>query len=153
MRTALVSLTLAATLGLTALPAPAQDIEPPSRVGRVSLINGSVALYSDPQHGWEKAYVNSPLTSENSLWTEPRGRVEIRIGSTTLRLDETTQLDVRRLGDDELRVSGIVVRGDHDGEIGVVVVVVDADRRECRATSVGFNDILPRWARPAYCAV
>ena len=109
MRSAVVSLFLAAALGVPALPALAQDIEPPSRVGRVSLINGTVALYSDPEHGWEKALVNAPLTSENSLWTEPRGRVEVRIGSTTLRLDETTQLDVRRLGEDELRAH--VVRG------------------------------------------
>ena len=66
-------------------------------------------LYSDPEHGWEKAYVNSPLTSENSLWTEPGARAEMRIGPTTLRLDEATQLDIRRLDDDELRAH--VVRG------------------------------------------
>src|SRR6185295_14892616 len=63
----------------------------------------------DAEHGWEKGYVNTPLTSENSLWTEPGARAELRIGPTTLRLDEATQLDIRRLDDEELRAH--VVRG------------------------------------------
>src|SRR6185436_11567740 len=92
-----------------AAPAPAATDEPPARVGRVSWTSGEVAAFLDAEHGWEKGYVNTPLTSENSLWTEPGARAELRIGPTTLRLDEATQLDIRRLDDEELRAH--VVRG------------------------------------------
>lgn len=98
-----------AFLPLAASAAPAPNDEPPARVGRISWAQGEVAVYTDPDHGWEKGFVNSPLTSENSVWTEPGARAEVRIGPTTIRMDETTQLDVRRLDDDELRAH--VVRG------------------------------------------
>ena len=36
----------------------------------------------------------SDLTSENSVWTEPRSRAEVFFGPTALRLGEATQLDI-----------------------------------------------------------
>jgi hypothetical protein len=77
--------------------------DPPGRVGRISFIQGEVALFADPELGWEAAYVNSHVTSENSVWTEPGARTEVRVGSTALRLEEGSQLDVARLDDDTLR--------------------------------------------------
>jgi hypothetical protein len=94
-------------LALASFGAVAQDI--PGRVGRVSFTEGSVAIYQDPDIGWETAYVNSPVTSENSLWTEPGARAEVRVSAVALRLDEATQLDVSRLDDDEMIAS--IVRG------------------------------------------
>jgi hypothetical protein len=90
-----------------AVPSLAQDI--PSRVGRVAYIEGSAAVYMDPEEGWEKAFANSPLTSENSIWTDPGSRAEVRVGGTALRLDEATQLDVARL--DEEGLEAFVPRG------------------------------------------
>jgi hypothetical protein len=84
-----------------ALPA-AHAQEPPSRVGRIAHIEGQASLYQDPDAGWEKAYVNSPITSENSVWTDAGSRAELRVSGMALRMDELTQLDVARLGDDEL---------------------------------------------------
>jgi hypothetical protein len=78
--------------------ASAQDI--PTRVGRVAYTEGQVSIYQDPELGWDKAYVNSPITSENSLWTDPGSRAEIRIGGLAVRLDETTQFDISHLDDD-----------------------------------------------------
>jgi hypothetical protein len=78
--------------------AGAQDL--PTRVGRVAYIEGPVSIYQDPEQGWDKAYVNSPITSENSLWTDPGARSEVRIGGLAVRLGETTQLDVSHLDDD-----------------------------------------------------
>src|SRR5262245_20549462 len=83
--------------------------EPPGRVGRVAHTVGEVAYFADPERGWEKALVNTPLTSENSVYTDATARAEVRIGSTALRLDEFTQLDVRRLDEQQLRAH--VVRG------------------------------------------
>lgn len=88
-------------LALAALPGPAWA-DPPSRVGRLSLAEGEVAVYTDPERGWESARVNAHLTSENSVWTEPGARAEVRIGPYALRLAEVTQLDLVRLDDTSL---------------------------------------------------
>jgi hypothetical protein len=76
--------------------------EPPTRVGRLAYTEGSVALYQDPDLGWERAYVNSPLTSENSIWTDPGARAEMRVSGIALRLDEITQLDIGTLDENDL---------------------------------------------------
>jgi hypothetical protein len=83
--------------------------DPPSRVGRLSLVEGEASMYLDAEQGWEPARVNTPVTSENSVWTEPRSRAEVRIGSTAIRLGEATQLDVIRLDDEALQAH--VARG------------------------------------------
>src|SRR6185436_20842737 len=83
-----------------AVPAAAQNI--PGLVGRIAHIEGSAAVYQDPDEGWERAYVNSPVTSENSIWTDPDSRAELRVAGTALRLDEATQIDIARLDDNEL---------------------------------------------------
>ena len=93
---------LAAWLGLVAgcaaLAATAQDL--PTRVGRVAYVEGSVSIYQDPEFGWAQAYVNSPVTSQNSLWTDADSRAEMRVGGLALRVDDLTQLDVSHLDDD-----------------------------------------------------
>src|ERR1700716_3171857 len=92
---ALLLLSLAATFsGLS------QAQEPPGRVARLAYTQGPVSVYQDPDLGWDKAYVNSPITSENSLWTDPGARAEVRIGGLALRLGEATQLDISPLDDD-----------------------------------------------------
>jgi hypothetical protein len=71
-------------------------------VGRLAFTQGTVSVYQDPELGWDKAFVNTPITSENSIWTEPGARAEVRVGGTAIRLDETTQLDIAHLDDDGL---------------------------------------------------
>src|SRR5258708_8977122 len=92
----LFALTLFAFVSL----AGAQDL--PDRVGRLSYIDGTVSTYQDPEIGWEEAFLNVPITSENSVWTERGAHAEVEVGASALRLDETTQLDVWRLDDDVL---------------------------------------------------
>jgi hypothetical protein len=75
----------------------AQD--PPRRVGRLSYIEGIVSFHWSNQADWAPATVNYPVTSGESLWTEPSARAEIQIGPSELRLDEATELDVLRLDD------------------------------------------------------
>jgi hypothetical protein len=66
---------LLATIAALAGNALAQDV--PGRVGRISAIEGSAALYQDPDRGWEDADVNAPITSRNSVRTDPGGRAEV----------------------------------------------------------------------------
>jgi len=93
----------------TAFSSLAAAQEPPGRVGRIAYAEGDVAIYQDPEIAWEKAYVNSPLTSENSVWTEPRSRAEVRVSGIALRMAGGTQLDIPRLDDEA--VSAFLVRG------------------------------------------
>ncbi|MDQ3025096.1 MAG: hypothetical protein M3R58_01120, partial [Pseudomonadota bacterium] len=96
-----LTLAFAAALATVfALPALSQDL--PNRVGRIAHIEGAAALYQDPDEGWARAYVNSPVTAENSVWTDPGSRAELRVGGLAMRLDEATQLDINRLDDGEL---------------------------------------------------
>jgi hypothetical protein len=85
---------------LALLPAAAAD--PPGRVGRLAWIEGEALTYTDADAGWEGARINTHLTSENSVWTQPRSRAEVRAGSIALRLEEASQLDIARLDDYEL---------------------------------------------------
>src|SRR5438046_6197354 len=90
-----------ASLAAAFVPAAgAQDT--PGRVGRLAYTQGAVSVYQDPELGWDKAYVNTPITSENSVWTDRGARAEVRVGGISIRLDETTQLDVSRLDDREI---------------------------------------------------
>src|SRR5688572_26675320 len=98
---------LFALLAAFASVAQAQDL--PIRVGRVAHIEGRVSLYQDPDSGWEKAYVNSPVTSENSVWADDGARAELRISGMAIRVDRLTQLDMARL--DEEAIDAFVARG------------------------------------------
>jgi hypothetical protein len=94
---------------VTALAPFAQAQDLPVRVGRLAHIEGRVSLYQDPEAGWELGYVNSPITSENSVWADDGSRAELRVSGTAIRLDRLTQLDVARL--DESELDAFVARG------------------------------------------
>ncbi|HUQ29872.1 MAG TPA: DUF6600 domain-containing protein [Usitatibacter sp.] len=94
-----IALFIASAVLAFAQAAFAQDV--PSRVGRLAYIQGAVSTYQDPELGWDKAYVNTPITSENSIWTDRAARAEMRVGGISVRLDGETQLDVSRLEEDE----------------------------------------------------
>src|SRR5206468_10162462 len=83
---------------LVSFAAAAQDL--PARVGRVAYVEGDVSIFQDPDLGWDRAAMNTPFTSENSLWTDAGGRAEVRVGGLALRLDSFTQLDVSHLDAD-----------------------------------------------------
>src|ERR1700682_2246255 len=102
-------LALAAFAFASAISLPAATQDAPGRVGRLAYTEGPVSVYQDPELGWEKAYVNTPITSENSVWTDRGARAEVRVGGTALRLDGETQLDVSRLDDDQ--IDATVTRG------------------------------------------
>ena len=75
--------------------------DPPSRVGRVSFVQGDISFFQDRSEGWRPAQLNFPVTSENSFWAENGGRAEVRIGASALRIDEQSVLDIVRLQDNQ----------------------------------------------------
>ncbi|MCC4114044.1 hypothetical protein LLG90_01635 [Aromatoleum toluclasticum] len=78
--------------------------DPPSRAGRLSVVEGEVALRRDSRRDWVSAAVNLPVTTGDEIATESDGRAELRIGSSVLRLDQATSVEVLRLDDERIRV-------------------------------------------------
>lgn len=106
------AMALIVALGGTALPAdyPAptgadtsysdnQNVDPPSRVGRLSFLEGTVSFHAADQDQWSPATLNFPVTTGDSFWTQPDARAEIEIGAAEVRLDQASEVDVVRLDD------------------------------------------------------
>ena len=102
--TSITSMTLA-TLALLAIALPgaawSQD-DPPGRVGRVAGLQGGVLWYDHEQGRWVEAERNRPVTRGDRLSTAAEGRVELRVGSTVLRLASASELEVLRLDDERM---------------------------------------------------
>ena len=84
-----------------ASPAWAQK-DPPGRVGRVASLQGGVSGFDAEAGKWKPAEANLPLAEGDRIATGPDGRAELQVGSTTLRLDKRTELEVLRLDDERM---------------------------------------------------
>lgn len=100
-----------------AAPVPMQradeSVDPPGRVGRLSEVQGQAWIYHPDEGEWVAAERNRPLTSGDRLATDGGARTEVRVGSSVLRLDGGTEIEVVRLDDERL-----VLRL-HDGSVAV----------------------------------
>ena len=76
----------------------------PTRVGRISMSQGQVGISGEQGEETNAALVNWPVTSRNQVTTGRDGRTEIRIGSTAVRLDADSALDITELDDNSLRL-------------------------------------------------
>jgi len=94
----------ATLLAFATLSALAIAADPPARVGRVALAQGQVSIGDDVGAEMNAAQVNWPVTSGNMISTAPGARTEVRIGSTSIRLDGDASLEVTELDDDRLRL-------------------------------------------------
>jgi len=84
-------------------------VDPPARVGGISLLAGPVSLLDLSSGSREEALLNWPITAGWRLETGPNGRAEVRIGSTALQLDDETTVDFVRLDDQFMQLA--VLRG------------------------------------------
>ena len=78
--------------------------DPPGRVGRLADLQGQVWLYDAEAADWVAAARNHPLTNGDRLSTDRGARAELRVGSTTLRLDAGTEVELLQLDDERVRV-------------------------------------------------
>ena len=103
LRTRLITGWVALMCLCSGMPGHAQgqegEVDPPGRVGRLSEIVGQVLLFHPGAGEWANAKRNLPVTGGDRLATEPGARAELRIGSTTLRLDSSSELEVIRIDD------------------------------------------------------
>lgn len=99
-----LSLTLApaASFGGVAPSLSRQAGDPPARVGRLALINGTVSFHTTDEDHWEPATLNYPVTSGNAFWTEPGARAEIEAAGTRFTMGEQTELDLDTLDEQSM---------------------------------------------------
>ncbi|HEY2561606.1 MAG TPA: DUF6600 domain-containing protein [Caldimonas sp.] len=100
----LVVLTAIVAFAVT-LSAHAQSpVDPPSRVARLSEAEGQVLLYSADNNEWISIARNRPLTTGDRIATDKGAHAEVMLGTTTLRLDAATELEIVRLDDSRFQV-------------------------------------------------
>ena len=92
------TLVLAALAGFSSLALA----DPPAMVGRISAVQGQVTLLGDDEP--VAASLNWPVTGASHLSTASGARTEFRVGSTAVRLDGDSDLEITDMDDDLLRL-------------------------------------------------
>ena len=84
--------------------AVADDDDPPSRVARLSYVDGQVSFSPAGTDDWVGAVLNRPITTGDKLWADQNSRAELHIGSASLRLGEQTGFSFLNLDDHMMQV-------------------------------------------------
>ncbi len=90
-----------------ALPAQAND--PPTRAARVAETQGTAWVFDAEAKDWQRIVPNQTLGEGDRIRTEPDGRLALRIGSTSLWMDGSADLELSRLDEDHLEL--LLARG------------------------------------------
>jgi hypothetical protein len=98
---------LATALFFLCLPlrAAADDGDPPSRVARLRSVQGSVSIQPAGVDDWADAEVNRPITTGDKLWSDQDSRVELNLGSASIRLGSQTAFTFLNLTDQVSQIS------------------------------------------------
>ncbi len=81
-----------------------QQNDPPARVARMNLAQGSVSFQPGGEGDWVDAVPNRPLTTGDNLWADKDSRAELHVGSTSIRLGSETSLTFLELDDRVLQL-------------------------------------------------
>jgi uncharacterized protein DUF6600 len=76
---------------------PQQD--PPSRVARLSYIDGSVSFQPGGQGEWGAATRNRPVTIGDKIWSDNNARAELQAGQASIHVSSMTALSFLNLDD------------------------------------------------------
>ncbi len=118
--------------------AAADDDDPPSRVARLSYINGNVSFNPAGTDDWVNAVVNRPITTGDKLWSDNGSRAELHIGSAAIRLASNTGFSFLNLDD---RTAQIRVT---EGTLSVRVRSLDQDETfEIDTPNLAFSVLRP----------
>ncbi|MES2102808.1 MAG: DUF6600 domain-containing protein [Pseudomonadota bacterium] len=92
---------LACTVALLSAIGGAQaQADPSGRVARLNYISGNVTFAPAASDTWAYAELNRPLTVGDSVWADSGARAELHLGSTAVRLESMTSLNILDLTDD-----------------------------------------------------
>jgi hypothetical protein len=102
-----IALAAALILGMS-VPVAAQDdaaqdaaagVDPPTRAGRLSYLEGSVSLQPAGVDDWNAAPLNQPLTVGDALWSDTGSRAEMDLGAAIVRVDARSSVALLDLSD------------------------------------------------------
>jgi uncharacterized membrane protein YgcG len=91
-------LCLAGLLSFTAPKARAdEEKDPPTRVARISYVDGTVSLQPGGQGDWGSAARNRPVTIGDKIWVDKDSRAELQAGTAAMHLGSMTALSFLNL--------------------------------------------------------
>jgi hypothetical protein len=91
-------LCLAGLVGFAAPKARAdEDKDPPTRVARISFVDGSVSLQPGGEGDWGSAARNRPMTIGDKIWVDKDSRAELQAGAVSIHLGSMTALSFLNL--------------------------------------------------------
>ena len=76
-----------------------QTGDPPTRVGRLALVSGTVSFHTQDESQWNPASPNYPIVQGNAFWTQPSAQATIQVSASTIVMASETELDVTTLND------------------------------------------------------
>src|SRR5438094_1324887 len=79
--------------------APENGQDPPSRVARLSYIDGSVSFQPGGQGDWGQATRNRPVTIGDKIWADNNSRAELQAGQASIHVSSNTALSFLNLDD------------------------------------------------------
>ncbi|MGB2592261.1 MAG: DUF6600 domain-containing protein [Candidatus Acidiferrum sp.] len=71
--------------------------DPPTRVARISFVDGSVSMQAGGVGDWGAAALNRPMTVGDKLWTDKDSRAELQTGVVSIHLGSMTALSFLNL--------------------------------------------------------
>jgi hypothetical protein len=95
------------TLAVAAWAQPASEgaqADPPSRVARLSYINGNVSFVPAGENDWVQAQLNRPMITGDKLYTDNGSRAALEIGTSSIRMDQQTNFDFLNLDDNNAQM-------------------------------------------------
>jgi hypothetical protein len=116
----------------------ADDDDPPTRVARLSYVNGQVSFSPSGTDDWVSAVLNRPITTGDKLWTDQNSRAELHIASAVIRLGDQTGFSFLNLDDRvmQLRLT--------EGTLGIRVRRMEADETiEVDTPNLAFSILRP----------
>jgi hypothetical protein len=86
------------------MPSADDSQDPPSRVARVSYMDGSVSMQPGGAGDWGAAAKNRPVTIGDKLWADKDSRVELQAGQASIHLGGMTALSFLNLDQNVIQV-------------------------------------------------
>lgn len=105
-----VAFSLLMALGQAGRAQADEPKDPPTRAGRVAAVLGDAWLFDADTREWQRLVRNQTVGEGDRLRTDERARVSVRVGSTSLWIDERSDVELTQLDEDRTLIS--IERGD-----------------------------------------
>ena len=76
-----------------------EEKDPPTRVARISYVDGSVSLQPGGQGDWSSAARNRPMTIGDKIWVDKDSRAELQTGQAAFHIGSMTALSFLNLNE------------------------------------------------------